>query len=85
MDVKNVQNEIVNDLIDYYSSSRNLDRPELMDKTVKSYGSYLALYDEFGQKVTLHPKHYYFNEQFFKIYKIQRDYIEGREEENAII
>jgi hypothetical protein len=56
-----------------------------MDKTVKSYGSYLALYDEFGQEVTLHPKHYYFNEQFFKIYKIQRDYIEGREEENAII
>jgi len=69
LDIKNIQNEIVNDLIDYYSSSPKLDRHELMNKTVRSYGSYLALYDEFGQKVTLYPKHYYFNEQFLKIYK----------------
>ena len=69
LDVKNIQNEIVSDLIDYYSSSPKLDRHELMDKTVRSYGSYLALYDEFVQKVTLHPKHYYFNGQFLKLYK----------------
>ena len=69
LDVKNIQNEIVSDLIDYYSSSPKLDRHELMDKTVRSYGSYLALYDEFDQEVTLHPKHYYFNGQFLKLYK----------------
>lgn len=69
LDVKNVQNEIVNDLVDYYSSSRKLDRHELEDKMVRSYGSYLALYDEYGQEVTLYPKNYYFNEQFLKIYK----------------
>ena len=57
------------DLIDYYSSSPKLDRHELIDKTVRSYGSYLALYDEFDQEVTLHPKHYYFNGQFLKLYK----------------
>ena len=69
LDVKNIQNEIVSNLIDYYSSSPKLDRHELMDKTMRSYGSYLALYDEFDQEVTLHPKHYYFNGQFLKIYK----------------
>ncbi len=69
LDVKNIQNEIVSDLIDYYSLSPKLDRHELMDKTVRSYGSYLALYDEFDQEVTLHPKHYYFNGQFLKLYK----------------
>lgn len=68
LDVKNIQNEIVSDLIDYYSSSPKLDRHELMDKTVRSYGSYLALYDEFNQEVTLYPKHYYYNGQFLKIY-----------------
>ena len=69
LDVKNIQNEIVSDLIDYYSSSPKLDRHEIMDKTVRSYGSYLALYDEFDQEVTLYPNHYYFNGQFLKLYK----------------
>lgn len=43
LDVKNVQNEIVNDLINYYSSSRKLDKNKAINKTVRSYGSYLAL------------------------------------------
>ena len=61
LDVKNVQDEIVNDLTNYYSSSRKLDKNKVINKTIRSYGSRLALYDEFGKEVTLYPKHYYSN------------------------
>lgn len=69
IEVKTVQNEIVFDLIEYYSSSLKLDKNETMNKTVRSYGSYLALYDEFGDEVTLYPKRYYYNKVFLEIYK----------------
>ncbi len=67
IEVKAVQNEIVADLIEYYSSSK-LDKNEAVNKTVRSYGKYLALYDEFCTEVTLYPKRYYYNELFLEIY-----------------
>ena len=74
IDVKAVQNEIVVNLIEYYSSSLQLDKNEAMNKTVRSYGSYLALYDEFGDEVTLYPKQYYYNKIFLEIYKFLKNY-----------
>lgn len=35
---------------------------------IRSYGKYLALYDEFCTEVTLYPKRYYYNELFLEIY-----------------
>ena len=68
IEVKAIQNEIVVDLIEYYSSSLKLDKDKAMDKTVRSYGKYLALYDEFCAEVTLYPKQYYYNKSFLEIY-----------------
>ena len=72
--VKAVQNEMVVNLIEYYSSSPKLDKNEAVNKTVRSYGSYLALYDEFGDEVTLYPKQYYYNKIFLEIYKFLKNY-----------
>lgn len=72
--VKDVQNEIIVDLIEYYSSSLKLDKYRAIDKTVRSYGSYLALYDEFCTKVILYPKQYYLNKTFLEIYKFFKKY-----------
>ena len=40
-----------------------------MDKTVRSYGSYLALYDEFCTEVLLYPYQYFYNKVFLEIYR----------------
>lgn len=69
IEVKAVQNEIVVDLTKYYDSSLKLDKNEAMNKTVRSYGSYMALYDAFCDEVTLYPKRYYYNKVFLEIYK----------------
>lgn len=68
IDTKAVQQEIVHNLIKYYSSSSKLDKNEAMDKTVRSYGSYIALYDEFFDEVSLYPHQYYYNKVFLEIY-----------------
>lgn len=72
--VKTVQNEMVVNLIEYYSSSPKLDKNEALNKTVRSYGSYLALYNEFCDEVTLYPKRYYYNKFFLEIYKFLKDH-----------
>lgn len=74
IEVKTIQNEIVVDLIEYYSSSLKLDKDKAMDKTVRSYGKYLALYDEFCAEVTLYPKQYYYNKSFLEIYIFLKNY-----------
>ena len=74
IDVKAVQNEMVINLIKYYSSSIKLDKNKAMNKTVRSYGSYLALYDEFCDEVTLYPKRYYYNKIFLEIYKFLKNH-----------
>ena len=74
IEVKAVQNEIVVGLREYYFSSLKLDKNETMNKTVRSYGSYLALYDEFCTEVTLYPKRYYYNKVFLKIYKFLKNH-----------
>lgn len=74
IDVKAVQNEMVINLIKYYSSSLKLDKNKAMNKTVRSYGSYLALYDEFCDEVTLYPKRYYYNKIFLEIYKFLKNH-----------
>lgn len=66
--VKDVENEIVAELADYYSSALKLDKAEAMDKTVRSYGSYLALYDSFCNTVALYPKGYYYSKDFLEVY-----------------
>ena len=63
------QNQIVVELTKYYSSSLKLNRAESMDKTVRSYGSYLALYDEFCTEVLLYPDQYFYNKMFLEIYR----------------
>lgn len=72
--VKDVQKEIVVDLREYYSSSLKLDKNETMNKTVRSYGSYLALYDEFCAEVTLYPKQYFYNKVFLEIYNFLKNH-----------
>ena len=72
IEVKAVQNEMVANLIEYYSSS--LNRNEAINETVRSYGSYLALYDEFCDKVTLYPKRYHYNKIFLEIYKFLKNH-----------
>lgn len=74
IEVKAVQNEMVVNLIEYYFSSLKLDKYEAMDKIVRSYGSYLALYDEFCDEVTLYPKRYYYNKIFLEIYKFLKNH-----------
>ena len=44
-------------------------RYETTNKTVRSYGSYMALYDEFCDEVALYPKRYYYDKVFLEIYK----------------
>lgn len=68
INVISVQNEIVDKLIAYISSAPQLEINEVVDKTVRSYGSYWALYDEFCDEVTLYPKGYYVNKDFLEIY-----------------
>lgn len=68
IDVKNAQNEIVVKLKEYYSSNLKLEKNELIDKAVRSYGSYLALYDRFCDEVILYPEQYYYNKTFLEIY-----------------
>ena len=74
INVKAVQNEMVVNLIEYYSSSPKWDKNEAVNKTVRSYGSYLALYDEFCDEVTLYPKRYYYNKMFLEIYEFLKNH-----------
>ena len=69
INVNAAQNQIVVELTKYYSSSLKLNRAESMDKTVRSYGSYLALYDEFCTEMSLYPDQYYYNKVFLEIYR----------------
>lgn len=72
--VESVRNEIVGDLQKYYSSQQNLDKNNAMDKTVRSYGSYIALYEKFSDEVVMYPRQYYLNETFLKIYNFLMSY-----------
>jgi len=74
INVKAVQNEMVVNLIEYYSFSPKLDKKEALNEIVRSYGSYLALYDEFCDEVTLYPKRYYLNKMFLEIYKFLKNH-----------
>lgn len=68
MPVKDIENEIVAELTNYCSSALKLDKAEAINKTVRSYGSYLALYDSFCNTVDLYPKGYYYSKDFLEIY-----------------
>lgn len=74
IEIETARNEIVNNLKKFYSSSLKLDINEAMDTTVRSYGSYLALYDTFPDKVKLYPNQYYYDKLFLKIYDFMRSH-----------
>lgn len=70
IDVISVKDEVVNELVDYNLSTCQPDRCEIMDKTVRAYGKYLALHDEFCDKLPLSPiKIFFYNKIFWKIYR----------------
>lgn len=68
INVSKASSEIINSLCVFYESAEKLDRHLAIDNTVRSFGSYVALYDEYPDKVVIYPDEYFFNEQFFKIY-----------------
>lgn len=74
IEIETAQNEIVDNLRKFYSSSLKLDIKEAMDNTVRSYGSNLALYDTFPDKVKLYPNQYYYNKLFREIYDFMRNH-----------
>lgn len=66
--INEYQEEIKEDLRAFYSSAMKLERKETVDKSVRSYGSYIALYERFPSKVTLYPDKFFLNKGFLDIY-----------------
>lgn len=66
--IDNIKDEIINKLREFYLSDPKLDKQETIDKSIRTYGSYIALYDEFSEKLELYPEKFFLNEEFLNIY-----------------
>ncbi len=62
-----VAEEIRQKLVDYLTRPL-LQLNETLDKSVRSYGTYMALQSNFPTELNKHPKQYYYDQNFLNIY-----------------